>query len=373
MINRDRLVKRFIQMAEISSVSGQEGNLRDFLKKEYCERGLDVYEDGTGQLLNGNCGNLLIKIPGDSRLPALLLGAHLDTVEPGEGVKVVIDDEGVIRSSENTILGSDDKAGIAAIMEACDAVRENDLPHPPLEILFTVGEEQGLLGSKHFDYTRLQAACGYVLDGGGDPGTIIVQSPCQNEIEYTVHGRAAHAGISPETGVNAIQVASKALSDMPCGRIDEETTCNFGIIEGGQASNIVAPTCRIKGEVRSLKHEKLDQLTDKLVTIFNKKTREFGATPEVKVMLIYPETSLSLDEKVVRVAVEAAESIGLKPITVKTGGGSDASIISGNGIRCANLGCGMSAVHTTDEYIKISDLENNARLVLAIIQQAAKE
>jgi tripeptide aminopeptidase len=297
----------------------------------------------------------------------------MDTVEPGEGVKVVIGEDGIIRSDGNTILGSDDKAGIAAIMEACDVVRENNLPHPPLEILFTVGEEQGLQGSKHFDYSLLQAGSGYVLDGGGDPGTIIIQSPCQNEIEYIVHGRAAHAGINPEAGVNAIQVAAKALSGMPCGRIDEETTCNFGIIEGGQARNIVASTCRIKGEARSLKREKLDVLTNQLTDAFNTITRESGAEPEVNIEFLYPETSLDLNESVVRIAIEAAKSIGLKPRTEKTGGGSDASIISGYGIRCANLGTGMSNVHTTDEYIKISDLENNARLVLAIIQQAAKK
>jgi tripeptide aminopeptidase len=257
-------------------------------------------------------------------------------------------------------------------MEACDVVRENHLAHPPLEILFTVGEEQGLQGSKHFDYSLLEALFGYVLDGGGDPGTIIVQSPCQNEIEYIVHGKAAHAGISPEAGINAIQAAATALAAMPCGRIDDETTCNFGIIEGGQARNIVASTCRIKGEARSLNREKLDKLTEQLTNIFTDKIKEFGATPEVQVTFLYPETSLAPEEKVVQIAVEAARSAGLKPDLVKTGGGSDASIISGNGIRCANLGCGMSCVHTTDEYIKISDLENNARLVLAIIQQAAK-
>lgn len=373
MINSERLVKRFVQLAEISSVSGQEGNLRDFLKKEFAARGLEVHEDGAGQALQGNCGNLLIKIPGDPGLPALLLGAHLDTVEPGEGVKVVIGDDGIIRSDGTTILGSDDKAGIAAILEACDTVRENHLPHPPLEILFTVGEEQGLQGSKHFDYTQLEAAYGYVLDGGGDPGTIIVQSPCQNEIEYKVQGRAAHAGINPEAGVNAIQVMAKAINSMPCGRIDEETTCNFGIIAGGQARNIVAESCRVKGEARSLNREKLDRLTDQLVTTFTQKTKELGGTPEVEVVFLYPETSLSPDEDVVRIAIAAAQSIGLKPSTVKTGGGSDASIISGNGIRCANLGCGMSNVHTTGEFIKITDLINNARLVLAIITQAARK
>jgi tripeptide aminopeptidase len=373
MIKRERLVKRFIDLAEISSVSGKEGKLRDYLRQMYQERGLEVYEDGTGKLLGGDCGNLLVRIPGDSRFPALLFGAHMDTVEPADNIKAVIDEDGIIRSEGNTILGSDDKAGIAAIMEACDVIAENGLPHPPLEILFTVGEEQGLQGSKHFDYSLLQARWGYVLDGGGAPGTIIIQSPCQNEIEYLVHGRAAHAGINPEAGINAIKVAAQALSAMPCGRIDDETTCNFGIIEGGQARNIVASTCWIKGEARSLRREKLDALTARLIDTFTTITKNAGAIPEVKVEFLYPETSLDLKEKAVAVAIEAARMVGLEPRTEKTGGGSDAAIISSHGIRCANLGTGMSNVHTTDEYIKITDLENSARLVLAIIQQAATE
>lgn len=372
MINRERLVANFIKMVETASVSGQEGAFRDLLKAEFALRGLEVEEDGAGKILNGESGNLLVKIPGTVKAPALLLATHIDTVVPGIGIKAIRGQDDVIRSEGNTILGSDDKAGIAAILEAYDAVMENQLDHPPLELLFTVSEEQGLLGAKNFDYSRLEARQGYVLDSGGAPGTIVIQSPCQNEIEYRVYGQAAHAGINPEDGINAIQVMAKALAAMPCGRIDHDTTCNFGIIEGGIARNIVAPSCRLKGEARSLSRSKLEQLTAELRGIFEAEVIKNGGRCEVDVVLLYPEISLQPDEEVIKLAVRAADKIALPIELLSTGGGSDASIINGNNIRCANLGIGMSAVHTTEEFIRVEDLVNDARFVLSIIEEGAR-
>ncbi|MGI5921341.1 MAG: M20/M25/M40 family metallo-hydrolase [Syntrophomonadaceae bacterium] len=371
MINRDRLINRFIKLVENGSESGWEGSLRDMLVAEWEAWGLSVYEDDACEVLGGESGNLLINIPGTIDAPPLLLAAHMDTVVPGEGIKAIIGDDGIIRSDGSTILGSDDKAGIAAIMEAYEVIRENNLKHPPLEILFTIGEEQGLLGIKHFDFSRLKAPMGYVLDAGSAPGTVVVGSPCQNEIEYIAHGRAAHAGINPEDGLNAIQMAAIALSKMPCGRIDEETTCNIGTIQGGQARNIVAPTCRIKGEARSLRREKLDKLTEDLARTFKNEVECLGGQAEINITFLYPEVSLSADEDVVTLVTRAIANIGLEARMVTTGGGSDACIIHNNGIRCANLGVGMSNCHTTQEYIKISDLVDDARLVLAIIQEAS--
>lgn len=370
MINRERLISNFMKMVEVDSVSGHEGAFRDFLKAQFGRFGMEVEEDETGQVLLGESGNLLVTIPGTTDGDALLLAVHMDTVVPGKNIKAVRGEDEIIRSEGPTILGADDKAGIAAILEAVEVIIESQLPHPPLELLFTVSEEQGLLGAKHFDYTQLRSRKGYVLDSGGAPGTIVTQSPCQNEIEYHVQGRAAHAGINPEDGINAIQVMAKALALMPCGRIDEETTCNFGVIEGGMARNIVAGSCRVRGEARSLRRSKLDQLTQQLVDIFRAEVIKHGGKPEVEVTLLYPETSLLPDEDVVSLATRAAARIGLTTKLISTGGGSDASIINGHSIRCANLGIGMSAVHTTEEYIRVEDLVNDARWVLSIIQEA---
>jgi tripeptide aminopeptidase len=372
MVNKERIVANFMKMVETASVSGKEGAFRNFLQSEITRLGWEVEEDGAGKILQGESGNLLVKIPGTIEGPALLLAVHMDTVVPGMDIKAVRDQGEIIRSAGQTILGADDKAGVAAILEALQVIKERGLAHAPLELLFTVSEEQGLLGAKHFDYSRLVARRGYVLDSGGAPGTIVTRSPCQNEIEYWVQGRAAHAGINPEDGINAIKIMAQTLAVMPCGRIDNETTCNFGIIEGGMARNIVAASCRVKGEVRSLQRSKLDKLTAELIDIFKTEVAKNGGKPEVEVTLLYPETTLQADEEVVSLAMKAAARIGLTPELVNTGGGSDASIINGNNIRCANLGIGMSAVHTTEEFIFIEDLVNDARLVVSIIEEAVR-
>jgi len=372
MVNRNRLIDRFVEMVEIDSVSAREGRFKDYLQELLSQRGLQVIEDRAGESLGGDAGNLLAVWPGSAPGTRLLFCAHMDTVEPGTGIKAVVDDTR-IQSSGETILGSDDKAGIAALIEAIDCIREQNLPHPDVELLFTVGEEQGLQGSKFFDYKSLGSAMAFVLDADGDPGDIIIQSPCQNEIEYTAYGKSAHAGINPEDGLNAIHMVSQALAVMPCGRIDEETTCNFGIIEGGTARNIVADVCRVKGECRSLQRAKLDKLTDQLVSTFRDEVARRGGRAEVQVTFLYPEIKLDEDHPVVQLAVKAAEKAGLRPVLTSTGGGSDASIINGQGIPCVNLGIGMRQVHTTSEYILIDDLIKDAEYILAIIAQAAEQ
>jgi tripeptide aminopeptidase len=372
MINEDRLVKGFCKLVGTASVSGREGAVRDLLIKAMADRGLKATEDAAALTVNGESGNLLARIPGNAPGQKVLFAAHMDTVEPGEGVVAVVE-AGIIRSQGDTILGSDDKAAIAALLEALDVLREKHLAFPDLELLFTVGEEQGLKGAKAFDFSVLQSEIGYVLDAGGEPGCIVIQSPCQNEIEYEVYGRAAHAGINPEEGLNAIHLAAKALSSMPSGRIDHDTTCNFGLIAGGKARNIVAEYCHVRGEARSLSRRKLDELTAALTQTFCDEVERQGGRAQTSITLLYPEISLKPDDEVVRLAASAARSIGLKPRLIKTGGGSDASIIHGAGIPCANLGVGMQKVHTCQEFIKLSDLSAVTRLILAIIQTAVEQ
>ena len=368
MINEKRLIDLFISFVETSSESGKEGKFRDLLITEFARRGINAKEDKAGEILGGDSGNLLVYIPGTINATPLLFSAHLDTVKPGEDIKAVVQ-EGLIKSVGPTILGADDKAAIAAIIEAYDVLIENNLDYPPLELLFTVSEEQGLKGAKAFDYSKIQAKMGYVLDGGGSPGNIILKSPAQNEIKFHIYGKAAHAGINPEDGINAINLAAKALASLPFGRIDEETTINFGLISGGKASNIVADYCYLLGEVRSLDKIKLDNITDKMVSTFTNSVTEQGGRVEAKVTLLYPEINLNPKDEVVTIVTHAAQNIGLTPILTNTGGGSDASIINGQGINCANLGIGMQNVHTIDEFISIEDLVNDTKLILAIIAE----
>ncbi len=371
LVNKDRILDNFLTLVKIDSVSGKEGAVRDFVCQQLEALGMEVYEDEAGKILEGESGNLIAWKGGELSGSSIFLAAHMDTVEPGRGVNPVID-EGIIRSSGDTILGADDKAGIAAILEALQVIKERGLSHIPLEVIFTVKEEQGLMGSKLLDFSRVKSKRGYVLDSGGEVGTIIVRGPTQNEIEVTVLGKAAHAGINPEDGLNAITLAAHAISYLEIGRIDEETTCNLGTITGGWARNIVAERVVVKGEARSLSPAKLEALTQEIATIFREKVKEKGGRCEVVINHLYPEINLEPDEPVVQIAAKAAQAMGLEPVLTKTGGGSDANIINGQGIRCANLGIGMKKVHTTEEYIEIEDLVDNARYLLKIIEEAGK-
>ncbi|MGD0622817.1 MAG: M20/M25/M40 family metallo-hydrolase [Thermacetogeniaceae bacterium] len=370
-INVERLTREFIRLAEIASPSFRERQIADYLKHRLAGFGLDVAEDDTGGRIGGDAGNIYACLPGDKNRAALFLCAHMDMVNPANGVKVMFQD-GVFRSEGSTVLGGDDKAGIAAIIEVLEMLRQQPAPHGDLEILFTVGEEQGLLGSKHFDCSRLKSQFGYVLDSSGDPGTMITAAPAQNKLDITIKGRAAHAGIEPERGINAIQVAGQALARLPLGRIDAETTSNMGVIQGGKATNIIPDSCFIQGEVRSLDRAKMDSLTSRIVSEFTGVAEAAGAGSEVRVIFQYPEFRLDQDLPVFRIAVGAAGKVGLKVGFETSGGGSDANIINATGRTAANLGIGMRQVHTTDEFLRLSDLVADARWLWEIVKQSGE-
>ncbi|MRR31307.1 M20/M25/M40 family metallo-hydrolase, partial [bacterium] len=331
--------------------------------------GMNVYEDGAGVALNGESGNLIAWKEGTIAGPSLFFCAHMDTVVPGMGIIPVVED-GSVRSSGDTVLGSDDKAGIAGILEALQVIKDRGLAHVPVEVIFTVSEEVGLMGSKHLEFERVRSKLGYVLDADGQIGNIVIEGPTQNEFEIRVQGRAAHAGINPEEGVNAIVCAAHAIEHLRVGRIDEETTCNIGTINGGRARNIVADECLVHGEARSHSPAKLEKLTMEIIKTFEDKIAEKGGQCQVQLKHLYSEIKLSKDEQVVQMACRAARALGREPVLTRTGGGSDANIFNGQGFRCANLGVGMKKVHTTEEFIRIEDLVDNARFILKIIEEA---
>lgn len=371
VINEERLTREFIRLAEISSPSFREREIADYLKQRLAELGLDVTEDGTGDRIGGDTGNVFGFLPGDKGRAAFFLCAHMDTVDPAEDVKVVLDG-GVFRSEGSTILGGDDKAGIAAIIEVLEMLNQQSVPHGDLEVLFTVGEERGLLGSKNFDYGRFRSKFGYVLDSSGKPGAMIIAAPTQNVLDVIIRGRAAHAGIEPELGINAIQVAGQALARLRLGRIDAETTANMGVIQGGKATNIIPDSCFIQGEVRSLNRAKMDSLTSEIVTEFTRVADAAGARSEVRITLQYPDFYLDKDLLALRIAAGAAGKAGLKVSYETSGGGSDANNINAEEMVAVNLGIGMSQVHTTDEWLLLSDLAADVRWLWEIVKQAGQ-
>jgi tripeptide aminopeptidase len=371
MVNPKRMVGEFLELVRIDSVSGKERQIADLLKEKLAALGLDVTEDGAGRQVGSDTGNIIGRLPGSGSGPVLLLCAHMDTVEPGRGVIPRIEG-GVIRSSGDTVLGADDKAGIVTILEVLRIIREQSLSHSGLEVVFTIWEEGGLFGAKNLDYELLSARIGFVLDSDGTPGTIITRAPSQDKIGAAIKGRAAHAGINPEDGINAIQVAAHAIAQMKLGRIDEETTCNIGIITGGKATNIIPDSATLEGETRSLDTRKRETLTSKISEAIREAGAKFGAGVNIVTETQYQDFHLDKESPPVQLAWEAALKLGLTPKLEKTGGGSDANIFNSRGIATAVLGIGMKKVHTTEEYIALDDLSGNAVYLLEIVKLAAK-
>ena len=381
MLNRDRLADVFKTLVQIDSVSKKEGAISRVLREIFESLGGEVYDDGAGPKVEGDTGNLIARFKG-SRADAvpLLLNAHMDTVQPGEGVNVLFSD-GTFTSDGSTILGADDKSALAVIIEAIRTLQENGLPCGPLELVVTICEEVGLLGAKNLDYSMIKARYGYSLDATDTEG-IVTRAPAANHIEFKVHGRDAHAGASPEKGINAIHLASGAISETRLGRIDEETTANIGIIEGGKATNIVPSLVTMAGEVRSHSTEKLEQETQKIIQGFERQVSKYkDAFPsddglprlEVEVRQDFSMLKIPDDHPVVALAKEAASGLGRKMEIKTSGGGSDSNIFSGHGIVTGILGTGMKDMHTVRESIRLDDMVKALELLIEIIQLHAKK
>ena len=367
----ERVVGEFIQLTQVDSLSGKERLMADLLKNKLAEMGLQVWEDEAGKAVNGNAGNVLAKLPGTAAGTAMLLCAHMDTVEPGCGVRPQLAD-GIIRSAGDTVLGADDKAGIVTILEVLRWVLERGIEHAGLEVAFTIWEENGLKGAKYLDLSALEAKMGYVLDSTGLPGAVITNAPSHEEIHAIIRGQAAHAGICPEAGVSAIQIAAHAVAGMELGRIDDETTCNIGIISGGKANNIVPDMVVLDGEARSLNAEKMALRTKEMCRAIETAAARFSGKAEITVETAYHGYNLTETDLPVLVAKEAAKALGLDFSLNKTGGGSDANVFNKKGLPTAVLGIGMKQVHTTEEYIRVEDLLNNVRYLYQIVQSARR-
>ncbi|MBF0211004.1 MAG: M20/M25/M40 family metallo-hydrolase [Desulfamplus sp.] len=374
MINKDRIIKRFTMLAQIDSVSKEEAQIAAELKKILTDMGGEVIMDSAGEKIGGNCGNIIAKFKGNRQVEPIMLSGHMDTVEPGRGVKVQFKD-GVFTSDGTTILGSDDKSALAIILEVIDVIRENNLPCPPIEVVFTVCEEIGLWGAKHFDLSMIESKIGYILDSTDTEG-IVTRAPSANRFIVKIYGKDAHAGAAPEKGINAILVASKAIAKLELGRIDSETTCNIGKIEGGKATNIVPDLVTIHGEARSHDEKKLQSLTDNILNTFYITAEDFRKElnnkelPKVEIELEhdFPATNIPEDHHVVLLARQAAKNLG-KEMRAKTiGGGADANIFFGKGVVTGVLGTGMTDVHTVRESIKLEDMVNTTSLLVEILK-----
>ncbi|HBT83936.1 MAG: peptidase M20 [Desulfuromonadales bacterium GWD2_61_12] len=377
MINVSRLCDEFTRLAAIASPSLAEGEIAVYLRRRLGELGATVVDDGAATRCGGEVGNLIARLPATGPGAPLLFSVHMDTVEPCVGVVPQLVD-GVFTSAGETILGADDKAGIAELIEALEVVREAAIPHPPLEIVVTIAEEIGLVGAKSLDYSLIAARRGFALDTAGTD-RLILTAPCANKIRVTLSGREAHAGIAPEKGISAIEVAARAIAAMRLGRIDSETTANIGTIHGGLATNIVARSVVLDGEARSHDPAKLEAQTRHMADCFSAAARQMtkeidgsrvSAEIEVEIVSDYPRMSVAPDDPLVQLAQRAAARLGRAIELRPGGGGSDANIFNGHGIVTAILGTGMTDVHTVDESVSVADLVRVAELLVEIIREA---
>ncbi len=361
MINQQRLVDTFLQLVRIDSPSGQEAAIGRHLEQRLQGLGLRTEMDPTGNLIGRTA---------DGSGNWLLLSTHMDTVGTDTGIQPMIR-EGVIYSDGTTILGADDKSGVAAVLEVLALLQDHGLPHPPLEVVITVGEEQGLYGARQLDTGRLRSRQGIVLDAGGPVGHFVVSAPSQDNLQIVVHGISAHAGSEPEKGINAIRVAAEAIAAMPMGRIDPETTCNVGIIEGGTGRNIVPDRVKITGEARSRDNQKLELLTASIVAAFEQAAARHGTSAEIEVKRTYHAYQLSDEEPIVQAVSAAARDLGHRVQLRASGGGTDGNVFAAAGIPCVVISTGMAEVHTPNEHIAVADLVAGTELLLAAVRSLA--
>ncbi|MCX7827751.1 MAG: M20/M25/M40 family metallo-hydrolase [Thermanaerothrix sp.] len=370
MINRERLLDEFLELVRIPSPSGKEKALADLLVEKLKALGLQVTVDRAGESIGGQTGNVIGRLEGSKDAEAVLFSCHMDTVSPCEKIVPIVKNNAVY-SDGTSVLGADDKAGIAAVLEALRCLKESQEPHGPVEVVFSIWEEGGLRGAQNLDTSLITAKHAYVLDSGGEVGEIVITGPAQDKIDVVIKGRSAHAGVAPEEGVSAIMIAARAIEGMKLLRIDHETTANVGYISGGGATNIVTPEVVIRAEARSLDESKLDAQSAHMAERFKMAAEEMGGVAEVTVTRAYPPFNVPEDSATVRMVKQAAERMGLTPKTASTGGGSDTNILNSKGISAVNLGIGERKPHTLEEHIYIKDLEGSARLVLEIIRSFA--
>ena len=366
-MNRTRLVEEFVKLVSIDSPSLHEREMGDYMAGRLKALGFSVEEDDAGEKLGGNCGNLCAVLPGSLPGEPLMFCAHLDTVEPSRGKKAIVHEDGTITSAGDTVLGADDAAALAILLETMQTIREQGMPHRSLEIVLTVAEEIYVRGSEHFDTTRLRARECYVLDHAGPVGAAAYQQPTLCAFETVVHGRSAHAGFNPEEGVHAIAAAAEAIAALRMGRLDDETTFNVGVISGGLAGNIVPDRCIVHGEARSYTHEKALKHAQLAREAFERAAAKVGATVEFTQRCAGQAFETPKDHPVVKCFEEACRSQGIAPTLQRTFGGSDQNWFAQRGITGLVIAAAMNRCHSCEEYTTADELLRAAAITMALM------
>lgn len=375
IINRERLAHHFTTLCEIDSPSRYEEKVAMYLQETFAKLDADdVIIDESATDTGSNTGNLVVRFNGNGNWQeSLFFGCHMDTVQPAKGIQVARSGD-IFTSKGDTVLGADDKSGIAPLIELIHLLREHNADHCPIELVFTTCEEIGLLGAKAFDRKLLRSKYGYALDSTRN-GKVIIGAPAANKLAITITGKAAHSGLAPETGINALAIAAEAITRIRLGRIDDISTANFGLIQGGTARNIIPDQIIIAGEVRSHSTQMLDKYTANIEHIFHKVVQhwpncdQLHDTPKVSIEIDrdFPAMALSEEEPVLIRIKDVATKLGKEMSFDIAGGGSDANIFCGYGLRTAILPTGMTNVHTTEEQVDLKDMVNLTEVLLGLV------
>jgi tripeptide aminopeptidase len=361
----------FTELAAVPSPPGEERAVADLVASFLRDCGLDVDEDDTGGETGSAIGNLYTRLEPTTAGEPLLLCAHLDTVPPTAAIEPVVED-GIVRNAGGTILGADDKAAVAAMLDATRRVLAENRPHAGIELLFTPKEEVGLVGAYAFDHSRLHARVGYVYDQAAPIGTVILGAPFSQSLEVTFHGRAAHSGMHPDEGRSAIAAAARAIAEMRLGRVDDISTANVGTISGGTATNIVPEWCTFVAEARSHDERRLAELIQEMQDAITFAAGIAECDVETKTRKSYRGYRFARSDRAVALAAAALERCGHTVTYELSGGAADANVFNERGFQCVNLANGMTHIHTPDEHISVVDLEAMVEVTLALCSEAAQ-
>lgn len=359
-----KLLKTFLDLIQIPSESGHEKQVTEYLVTRLTSLGMEVEVDKAGELIGSDTGNIIARFVG-SLSGSIAFSAHQDTVVPGVDIKPQILD-GVVHSDGKTILGADDKAGLAIILETLEFYR--DKPHPTIEIIFDICEEIGLRGASVLDLSKIKSKNSVILDVDGPPGRINIGAPYQDVCKVLIKGKPSHAGVSPEKGISAIEVASKAIAQMKLGRLDADTTANIGTIHGGKATNIVAAECKVEMEARSHDEVKLNAQTAHMLNLFETGSKNVGANFEYTKERVFSGYKFDPADHLPNLVANAARSVGIEPQFIKSGGGSVSNIFNAKGLKSVVIGVGFENPHSTDELIKIKDLEDSLHWLIKMVE-----
>lgn len=361
----NRLLSEFLELTAYSVPSKHEGEIRKCLKEKLLALGFEVSEDNS--FPETESGSLYGFLPGTVPGDPILFTAHMDTVTPCENKNVIVEEDGTIHTDGSTILGGDDVTGIVEILDAIRQIQEEGTPHRDIEIVFTACEEFFVEGAKRLDYDRIRSKEAYILDTDGEIGSAVLAAPTGVRIIAEITGKASHAALAPEEGINAVAIAAEAISGMKLGRIDGDTTANIGIIRGGDSGNIVPENCFVEGETRSLSHEAAMIQRDHMVSCFETAAAEAGAYVKMTVNTVYNAWAVSEEDILCRRFSNAARICGLTPSFRRACGGSDASFLSAHGIRCLVLATGMHEIHSVREYTTLSEMKIMTQVVKHIM------